>query len=141
MMTENRLDSKSLRRFGLAAGLGFAGLALISRYRGHASIPLVLLIPAAALLILALAMPRLLVPVEKGFKAFGTILGWVNTRIILTCLFVIVVSPIGLIMKVFRDPLGRRKEPGKSTYWQARSETSPLPPSPESRFQRYERQF
>lgn len=128
-----RSDSSRLRRFSLVVGGGLAVIGLISWYRGHDTAPLVLWSLAAALVLAGLVYPRSLKPVEKGWMAFGHALGWVNTRIILTLLFVLVVVPVGLVMRLFRDPLDRKMRDGRSSYWIARDQA----PSPES----YERQF
>ena len=75
-----------------------------------------------------------LLEVEKGWIKFGNLLGWINTRIILTLLFALVVTPIGAISRLFRDPLDRRMGEDKPTYWLPRKMS---PVRPES----YERQF
>jgi len=126
--------NKQLRRFGFVVGLGLAVVASISWYRGHTTAPLVLWSAAAALLLLGLVYPAALRPVEKGWIKFGNALGWINTRIILTLLFALVVTPIGALARLFRDPLDRRLDEGKGTYW------LPKKPSP-ARPEAYERQF
>ncbi len=126
--------NKQLRRFGLVVAIGFAVVASISWYRGHTSAPLVLWSAAGLLLLLGLAYPPALRPVEKAWMKFGNALGWVNTRIILTLLFALVVTPVGAVARLFRDPLDRRFNEDKSTYWLAKKQT---PVRPEA----YERQF
>lgn len=126
--------NKQLRRFGFVVGMGLAVVAGISWYRGHTAAPLVLWSASAVLLLLGLAYPPALAPVEKGWIKFGNALGWINTRIILTFLFALVVTPIGALARLFRDPLDRRFDEHKTTYWLLRK---PAPARPES----YERQF
>jgi hypothetical protein len=128
-----RSESSRLRRFSLVVGGGLTLVGLISWYRGHDTVPLVLWSLAGALVLAGLVYPRSLGPVEKGWMTFGHALGWVNTRIILTALFVLVVVPVGLVMRLFRDPLDRKMRDGRSSYWIARGQA----PSPQS----YERQF
>jgi hypothetical protein len=62
------------------------------------------------------------------------VLAWVNTRIILTLLFYAVFTPIGVIMRLFRDPLDRRLHDGRVSYWVPK-EPEPFDPK------RYENQF
>ncbi len=143
-MKATSTDSKSaLRRFGLTVGLGLAAVAAISRYRGHQLVPLAIASFAAVLLLLALVQPRLLAGVKKAWMGFGAVLGWINTRIILTCLYVLVVSPLGLIVRVFRDPLSRKKEEKQPSYWQMKADGPNMlqTPAPESYARKYERQF
>ncbi len=128
-----RSESSRLRRFSLVVGGGLTLVGLISWYRGHDTVPLVLWFVAGALVLAGLVYPRSLRPVEKGWMAFGHALGWVNTRIILTLLFALVVVPVGLVMRLFRDPLDRKMRDGRTSYWITRGQAA----SPES----YERQF
>ena len=126
-------DASRLRRFSWVVGGGLTLVALISWYRGHDTVPFVMWSVAGALLLMGLVYPRALGPVEKGWLAFGHALGWVNTRVILTLLFALVVVPVGLVMRLFRDPLDRKMKDGRSSYWVVRDQV----PTPES----YERQF
>ena len=133
----------SLRRFGLTVGLGFIIVGAISRYRGHEWAPLALACLAAPLLGLAILQPRLLGGVKKVWMGLGNVLGWINTRIILTCLFVVVVSPVSLLMRIFRDPLNRHREDEKPSYWLPKTDAAPKTQTPAQGacLPRYERQF
>ena len=52
---------------------------------------------------------------NKIWMRLGYILGWVNSRIILGLVFLIVLQPIALIMKIFgHDPLRMKKVSQKS---------------------------
>jgi Saxitoxin biosynthesis operon protein SxtJ len=126
--------NKQLRQFGLVVGVGLAVVASISWYRGHTTVPYVLWSGAALLLLLGLVYPPALRPVEKGWMKFGYVLGWINTRIILTLLFALVVTPIGAVARLFRDPLDRSVDDGKATYWLPKK-VAPVRP------EGYERQF
>ncbi len=136
-------STSALRRFGLTVGLGLAAVAAISRYRGHELVPLAIASFAAVLLLLALVQPRLLAGVKKAWIGLGAVLGWINTRIILTCLYVLVVSPLGLIVRMFRDPLSRKKEEKQVSYWLTKPPGPAVPetPAPGSYIRKYERQF
>ncbi len=136
-------STSALRRFGLTVGLGLATVAAISRYRGHELVPLAIASLAGVLLLLALVQPRLLAGVKKAWIGLGAVLGWINTRIILTCLYVLVVSPVGLIMRMFRDPLSRNKEEKQLSYWRTKADAPNMPqiPAPGSYARKYERQF
>jgi len=126
--------NKELRRFGLVVAAGLAVVASISWYRGHTSVPMFLLSAAALLLLLGVVYPPALGPVERGWLKFGNLLGWINTRIILTLLFALVVTPIGAVARLFRDPLNRRFDADKPSYWLPKKSA---PARPEI----YERQF
>jgi uncharacterized protein involved in cysteine biosynthesis len=49
---------------------------------------------------------------------FAFVLGWVNTRIIITLIFFLVVTPIGLIMRILKsDLLAEKINKNTETYW------------------------
>ena len=66
-------------------------------------------------LIIGIINPSLLFYPYKVWMKLGHILGWVNSRIILGLVFVIVLQPISLIMRIFNyDPLRKKKNNQKS---------------------------
>jgi hypothetical protein len=123
-----------LRRFGLLVGGAFLVLAAVSRWRGHTLPPLVLGALGGALVVPAVLAPRLLAPVERGWMRGAAVLGEVNSRILLTVLFYLVIAPIGFVLRRIRDPLDRSlRDPARSTW--IRRPAGPVDPA------RYERQF
>ena len=54
----------------------------------------------------------------------ATVLGWVNTHIILSLLFYAVLTPVGLILRLFRDPLDRQLGDGRTSYWVSKEPNS-----------------
>lgn len=134
-MNETAVRTPSaLRKFGFIVGGGLTLLAAISWYRGHYWVPVVMWSAGGVLLLLALVLPRALGPFEKAWMTFGTALGWINTRIILTLLFALIVTPLGAVMRLFHDPLDRKLEKKDSSYWLPRKTVSLDPKT-------YERQF
>lgn len=127
-------SERELRKFGLTVGTAFAVLGSISWWRGHELPPRVLWTVGALLFVPGLLFPGVLGPVQRGWMAFATVLGHVNTRIILTVLYYLVMTPVGLVMRLFRDPLDRSLHDGRSSQWIKRERT-PVDPA------RYERQF
>jgi hypothetical protein len=79
-----------------------------------------------------LLTPSLLRMPHKLWMQFAGILGWVNTRVLLSLFFFIVLTPVGLVMRLFgRDPLTRRMSKERATYWEKREK----PPPDRSRFE------
>ncbi len=58
--------------------------------------------------------------IYKGWMAFARALAFVNTRILLTLFFIIVIGPIALVLKVFRNDFLDRKFRSSGTYWKTR---------------------
>ena len=130
----DRLSNAELRKFGLTVGGAFAILGAISWWRGHELPPRVLWTVAGLLIVPGALYPAILGPVQRAWMAFATVLGHINTRIILTVLFYLVMTPVGLILRLFRDPLDRSLRDRRDTQWIKR-ESGPIEP------ERYERQF
>jgi multisubunit Na+/H+ antiporter MnhG subunit len=127
-------ERRRLRRFGFTIAIGFTVLGAVGLWRHHTIAPTVWFTMAVALGLLGTAAPMLLQPFERVWQALGDRLGWINTRIILTALFYVVVTPAGLLMRLFRDPLDRDIYEARASYWNRRS-TTPLDPDT------YQRQF
>ena len=68
-----------------------------------------------------LAWPRFMRYVYVTWMALFFPLGWTVSMIILSTIFYLVVSPIGLIMRLFgHDRCQRRPDPNTTTYWKPR---------------------
>ena len=112
---------RSLRKFGLMVGGVFLGLGLLLvwRHRG-AGWPFTSI--GTILMFLGAVAPLTLKWVYTGWMILALMLGWVMTRVILTAAFYIVVTPIGLLQRVF----GKRaievdfREGNVASYWQDR---------------------
>ena len=124
-----------LRRFGLTVGGAFLLLALASWWRAHVLPPRVLAALGLLLVGPGLVAPAALGPVRRVWLGAAALLGEVNSRIILTVLFYLVIAPIGFVLRhLVRDPLDRSLADGKASNWIKR-ERQPVDPA------RYEQQF
>jgi hypothetical protein len=118
------IEKDRLRRFGWTmAGMigGFLGVVVPLLKSGHIAVwPLPI---AAAFALAALTRPLSLKRVYEGWMHFGHVMGAINSFIILTVLFTVVVVPLGWIMRLRgADPLQLRFDPGVSSY---KNRTSP----------------
>ena len=101
------ISKRKLRQFGIIIGLGipiFIGL-IIPFLRDH-PLRIWTFWIGFPLLILGLIKPYLLYYPYKAWMALGHILSWINSRILLGLVFILVLIPIAFIMKVLGyDPL------------------------------------
>ena len=107
---------KQLREFGLMIGFGFPIIIgwLIPAISGHAFRSWSLLIGFPSL-VLVILKPSLLSYPYKIWMALGFALGWINSRLILGLVYLIILQPIAIIMKIFGyDPLKKKKNNEKS---------------------------
>ena len=108
---------KELREFGLTIGIILVILGSIALWRNKAFYPY-FLAPGALFILSGLTLPGILKPLQKAWMAFSIVIGFFVSRIILTVLFYLAVTPIGLIMKIFaKDLLDQRIDKNKPSYW------------------------
>jgi hypothetical protein len=126
----------SARKFGLMVGGVLLALGGIGLWRHHTGIAArIALIAGVSLAVLGVLAPRALTPLERVWMRTAAVLGWLNTRILLTALFLLVFTPLALVRRLLgKDSLDRRFEPDRATYWHDRLGESSDP-------QRYRRQF
>ena len=127
MLAEEIRDIKSgrseLRKFGITLGIAFGLLSGLIYWRGKIS-PLPFFIISALFFFFGLVLPGLLKPVQKAWMALSVILGWVMTRIILIVAFYLMITPIGLLARLFgKDFLNRKYDRDAPTYWIPKKET------------------
>ncbi|MDP1571546.1 MAG: SxtJ family membrane protein [Vicinamibacterales bacterium] len=107
------------RAFGLSVGAVLLLIAAFLWWRGYGVAVQVVGGIGAVLLVLGYLRPSLLKYPSAAWWAFALMLGHINARIILTLIFVLVLTPIGLLWRLIgRDPLARRRRnwPGWSPY-------------------------
>ncbi|MFH1888573.1 MAG: SxtJ family membrane protein [Candidatus Omnitrophota bacterium] len=117
-MEKLKLDKDNLRKFGIIMGIAFMVITVIILIRHkHNLIPTAIV--SAIFLISAFTAPLLLKPVYLGWMRFAFILSWINTRVILFIMFYLIFAPVGIIMRILRIDLLRRKiDKDKDSYWQ-----------------------
>jgi hypothetical protein len=84
--------------------------------RGRLGPAAVLLLVAAGPGLLGLCAPRALGFAYGPWMRVARGLGWLNTQLLLGLTFYLVVTPVGLLMRLLgKDPLGKRR--GGASYW------------------------
>ena len=76
-----------------------------------------LLLMSLVFLILGLINSKLLTPLNILWIKFGILLGKIISPIIMALIFFLVVTPTGLIMKIFKKDLLRLKKNKSKSYW------------------------
>ncbi len=99
------------RSFGVSVGGVLCLIALALVWRGRITRAEAVGGVGAVLLLLGLVQPSLLKWPSAAWWRFAKALGYVNARILLTVLFGLVLTPLGLIWRITgNDPLSRRRE-------------------------------
>lgn len=112
-----RKTSDELRKYGLVMAGALLAVSVLLYLKGSGGWMYTGGL-SAAFLAAALFLPGILAPVERAWMVFAGALGFVMTKILLTLVFFLAVTPTGLLMRLFRrDPLARGFDPGRETYW------------------------
>ena len=104
-------QKKTLRDFGLIIGFGFPifiGLVL-PFITGH-NFRLWTFSLGVPAILLGIFKPNLLLYPYKFWMLLGHILGWINSKLILSLIYILVLIPISCIMNLLgHDPLKKKK--------------------------------
>ena len=110
---ENEVNSTSEdARFGYLVGAVCLTLAVYQvGHRGEVAMgALVLGVVGLVLVVLARVWPRALLRPNAVWTRIARILGWINTRLLLTVVFFFMLVPLALIWRLIgRDPLQARR--------------------------------
>lgn len=120
------IQVKELRKFGLLVGGVFAFIGVWPLVWRGDSLRLWAVGLGAILMIAGLAVPSLLGPLFKAWMKVGHVLGWINTRIILSIIFFGIITPMGVVMRAFGwDAMRRGLDKEATTYRVTRAARSP----------------
>lgn len=121
------------RRFGFVMAGGFSVVGVIFFWRDFSLWPYPFWI-AIVFGSLSILFPRFLRPIEAAWMGFGEVLGRIVTPVILTVAFFLVITPFGILKRLFSgDTLGLRPDRAAGSYWVA--------VDPEGSASRYNRPF
>ena len=109
---------RELRNFGIVIGLVLLGISLLLFFKDHTTSFKLFAISGTLFVLSGLIIPRLLVPLYWPWMIFAVIIGWVMTRVILTLLFFLVITPIGIVTRLFGLlSINVKWREDKNTYW------------------------
>jgi hypothetical protein len=111
------------RKTALIVAAVLALFSAFSFYRHHQTRAVVFAGLSLALLLTGLVVPPLARAFHRAWMRLAHVLGYVNSRILLFLMFYGIVTPYGLLSRLFgRDVLNRRGKKRES-YWIAREKT------------------
>lgn len=117
MTKQEKKSSKELRKFGLVMTVALLILGTLLWWKHKPAAPY-LLVLAGFFLGSGIVYPKILQPVEWAWMKLAHILSAIMTRVILTLTFYLVVTPLGLVMRLLgKDLLHRKFERNLESYW------------------------
>lgn len=138
MITEEikniKSSKKELRKFGITMGIVLALFSGFIWWRGK-DYYIYFLGFSAAFFLFGLAIPSLLKPIHKFWMGLAVLMSWFMTRVILSILFYLGITPMSFLAKLFgKDFLGLKFGNNiNSSYW--------IPKEKVKNKSDYERQF
>jgi hypothetical protein len=129
-----KTGKRDLRKFGLLVGGIFVLIGLLFLWRHKSHYPYFLW-PGLVLVVLGVVLPPALKWVYLAWMSVAFVLGFVMAHVILTLLFLLVITPLGLVARLFgQDFLSLNLNRAARTYWIPRDQLVKSPAT-------YERQF
>jgi hypothetical protein len=99
-------------------GVALGALSFWSWRHQHPSLAIAALVAVVLLVPLSFLAPAIVRPLADGWAFIGKTIGRITTPILLTIVFIVVVTPLGLLLRLFgSDPLRLKRDPKASTYW------------------------
>lgn len=119
--------TRKARKAALAVAAVLAGLAAWHIYRERFLLTQIEAGLAAALGLTAMLWPAGARGFYRAWMKAAVVLGYINSRIILSAVFFLIFTPVRVITRLLgRDPLNRRRKAG-SSYWIPRKKTRQSP--------------
>ena len=128
-----RTKNKDIRGFGITIGIILLIVASLLFYYDKASYQTIAII-AGAFISLGIIIPISLKPAYLVWMTFAVILGWIMTRVILSIVFYLIITPIGLITRLLGEDFLALKRLNSDSYWNNRDSNFEMN-------QDYEKQF
>jgi len=111
------------RKSALLVGAVLLLIAAWNVYRGRPTIVYIFGGLGALLVLFGLFVPPAARAFHTAWMRFAEALGYINSRVLLTLMYYVAVTPYGLVSRLAgRDPL-RRRGPGGESYWVERKRT------------------
>lgn len=117
---EKKIKISSNRSFGIVFFIFFLIVSLYPLYF-NGSLNIWALLLSVIFLILGLINSKILTPLNILWFKFGMLLGRIISPIIMGMVFFFVVTPTGLLMKLFNKDLLRLKKKDTKSYWITKS--------------------
>jgi hypothetical protein len=113
---------KDLRIFSLAC-LAFLALVgwVVARKSGSTAAGAAVVSVGVVIVVLGFTLPRAVRPIFVALMVVNYPIGWVVTHVVIAVIFYLVVTPVGVIMRLSgRDPMERGFDRSAKSYWKPR---------------------
>lgn len=126
-------SNKDIRSFSNVFGVIFSFISILLYYYSNFYYSWTIYF-ALSFFILGHLVPFVLKPVYFIWMIFAILLGWFMTRVILSILFIVVLTPIALLSRALGEDFLSLKNENNKSYWNFRN-------SAHEKSQNYEKQY
>lgn len=127
-------SEKDLKQFGITMGIALIVIAVILIISKSFYYPY-FAITGLVFIVFSYAFTIILKPVQKVWMSLALIMGWFSTRIILSSLYFLVITPIGLLGRISgKKFLDTRIDKKRTSYWSYRAKKNYSPADSEKQF-------
>jgi hypothetical protein len=132
---EDAVAGPSNVSFGWTFAIVLAVLGIPSAWRGWWIGPVWFFITALAFAAATLVRPDILAPLNRVWLSFGLLLHKTVTPVVMGAIFILVFTPMGLLMRAFgKDFLRLKRDRQAASYWIPREPPGPAPDSLKNQF-------
>ena len=115
-------NKSDIRKFGITAGIILMIIAGVLFWK-EIDLFNIFLASGIILFLIAIALPSVFKPIYWIWMSFAIILGWFMTRVIISLLFFLIISPIGLFLRLFgKQFIELQWDKTKDSYWNFRTQ-------------------
>ena len=115
-----KTGKKYLRSFGITFGIIFLIITFYLFCLENESYQIIFYL-SVSFIAFGLILPNFLKPIYIIWMTFAIFIGWIMTRVILSLLFFIIVTPVGLALRILgKDLLDLNKQDIQKSYWNMR---------------------
>jgi len=120
MLQKIDLSKKAIKKFGISLSLVLIIWATFL-YLKHKGPYLWLYNSAIILFLISIIFPVIIKPLYIIWMKIAYIISWIITHLILIVVFYVIITPVGLVMRLFGyDPLERKMDKKRQSYWVSR---------------------
>ena len=113
-------DKTTVRKFGFTVGTVLLLVGIVLYLIGKSS-TVVFGAIGVLLILFGLILPNILKPLNKIWMTLAVILGWFMSRVILFILYFVIITPIGIFLKLIgKDFLRLKIDKSSKSYWETR---------------------
>jgi hypothetical protein len=106
-----------MAKFGLVILIGFGLIGLAIFFKGNRELAMDVWLGAALVCVLSVVLPAAAKPLYFIWMGFGLVMGAIMSRVIMTIIYYVVLTPVALFFKLKgRDALERKKK-NAASYW------------------------